>query len=412
MTMAKQYYVRDDQGKVRGPFSDSDLQRFAHAGKILPSFYISKDREKWIAAAKVQNLFAHVEQALSESLPSSSQYRTLTRKEQIALFVDRFVLSNEQFKDTGPFILKIRIWWAKLTFPSHGFVIAEVTPTGVHHVKYDPATEIASEIDQQEVENRISAGIKQTNWFKIFFFTIVLIWAIWSVKDLIFGFSLTAGTFKTALVGMMAVCGYVYKNKRTKVFVGYVLDRAATAKLEEVKAAFAILKKCSRVWLYQVRAHRDQRQWKYHAGNLFTVSKLPVAVFNRPIPNVEINISVSGITYQDRALYFLLEMILVIDGSSVRYVDYEDLKVETDTIEYVEAEGHVYADSQVIDHRWKFINKDGSRDKRFKENIELPVVRCGLLKIEAKNMKLELMTNNPEAPILFKRRLPILRTVK
>ena len=44
MTMAKQYYVRDDKRKVYGPFSDSDLQRFARAGKILPSFYISKDR--------------------------------------------------------------------------------------------------------------------------------------------------------------------------------------------------------------------------------------------------------------------------------------------------------------------------------------------------------------------------------
>ena len=396
--------------KVYGPFSDSDLQRFARAGKILPSFYISKDREKWIAAAKVQNLFAHVEQALAESLPMNSQYRTLTRKEQIALFVDRFVLSNEQFKDAGPFMQKIRIWWAKLTFPSHGFVIAEVTPTGIHHVKYDPVTELASEINQQEVEKRISEGIKQIDWFKIFFICIIVIWAVWSAVDLISGFSLTTGTFKTALMGMVAVCGYVYKNKRTKVFVGYVLDHAAMAKLEEVKAAFSVLRKCSRVWLYEVQPIGTSVIGSITQATYSPFSRLPAVIFNRPIPNVEVNISVPGITYQDRAVYFLLEKLLLINGNSVRHVNYEDLRIKTDFIEYVEAEGHVYADSQVIDHRWRFINRDGSRDKRFKENVELPVVRCGLLKIEAKDVEIELMTNNPEVPNLFKQRLPMVRT--
>jgi hypothetical protein len=158
-----------------------------------------------------------------------------------------------------------------------------------------------------------------------------------------------------------------------------------------------------------VRVHDDERRWKYNAGSLFTVSKLPVAIFNRPIPNVEMNIRVSGIAYQDRAIYFLLEKLLVIDGGVVRYVEYKDFAFKSDVLEYVETEGQVFPDSEVIDRRWQYINRDVSRDKRFKYNSECPVVRCGLLNLTAGDTTIELLANNPKVPQSFTQKFPRLR---
>ena len=35
-----------------------------------------------------------------------------------------------------PWLQNARAWWARLTLPSNGFVIAEVGATGVKHVRY------------------------------------------------------------------------------------------------------------------------------------------------------------------------------------------------------------------------------------------------------------------------------------
>jgi hypothetical protein len=240
------------------------------------------------------------------------------------------VLNKEGFKDALPFVQNLRVWWAELTFPSDGFVIAEVTPSGIRHIKYDPVAEQALEINQQEVDERISRGIKRLDWSKWFFAALILVWAVWSLKDFVSGFSITWGTAKALLFACIAFAALVFRTRQTKVFVGYELNREAVSKLGEIKAAVETLRQCSKVWLFKMRLHDDERRWKYNAGSLFTVSKLPVAIFNRPIPNVEMNIRVSGIAYQDRAIYFLLEKLLVIDGGVVRYVEYQDFDFKSD----------------------------------------------------------------------------------
>src|SRR5262249_28626637 len=48
--------------------------------------------------------------------------------------------------------------------------------------------------------------------------------------------------------------------------------------------------------------------------------------------------------------------------------------------------------------RWKFINRDGSQDRRFRDNVELPVVRCGILSISIAGSELNMMTTNPAVP--------------
>src|SRR4051812_34435370 len=105
---------------------------------------------------------------------------------------------------------------------------------------------------------------------------------------------------------------------------------------------------------------------------------------------------------RNKAIYFLPERILVIDGAMVAYVDYAGVGIVAEHLEYVEPEGRLYEDSLVIDKRWRFINRDGSRDKRFKDNVELPVVRCGVMKINVAETRIELMTTNPQTPERFK----------
>jgi hypothetical protein len=196
------------------------------------------------------------------------------------------------------------------------------------------------------------------------------------------------------------------------VFVGYTLDPAAERRLAEIAEALSELRACSQVWMYRVQKNEGRLNWKYNAGDTFKVAWLPMAIFNRAIPNVETNVRVNGITHRSQAVYFLPEKALVIDGGLVKNVPYPEMQVAVDSLEYVESEGHVYRDSQVVDHRWKFINRDGSQDRRFKDNLELPVVRCGILSLSVGRTELKMMTTNPEAPAEVQEKLNRLKAAR
>jgi hypothetical protein len=135
------------------------------------------------------------------------------------------------------------------------------------------------------------------------------------------------------------------------------------------------------------------------------VATLPAAVFNRPIPNIETNIRVHGVTQDGVAAYFLPESMLVIERGQVRTIDYSELQLECKLLEYVETGGNIFPDSKVVDKRWRYINRDGSPDKRFKQNVELPVVRCGVLRMELGTTPVKLMTTNPATPVAFRERI-------
>ncbi len=324
-----------------------------------------------MTAGKVPNLFTHLDQALSQHVPSGSRYRNLNRTEMAALFLDKFVLNNEQFNDLFPWFKTVRGWWYSYIIRPPSFVVTEVTSEGTRHFKYDFASGEKTEIDEKELDKHVTKGIQQSNaLFVVFCVLLAAGWAYWMLQD----FSLASMPWKTVLVGIISIVAFVLKTKKTKVFVGYELDEAIKRKLAQIAAAFQTLRKSCKVWRYEVQAREGAMDWKYNAGSLFSVAKLPAAIFNRPIPNIETNIKVLGVTFDDKALYFLPEKLLVIEGPSVDYVDYQNLRVTDDHLEYVEPDGRLYSDSQVVAKRWRFINKDGSRDKRFKGNVELPVV--------------------------------------
>jgi len=400
---AERYFVKDQLGNVSGPFSGAALKKMAEEKKLELSWQISPDRINWCVAAKVKNLSAGLETALTANL-AQGEFRSLTQQEVLSLFLDKFVLNNENFKESMPFLQPLRKWWAKLTLPKD-FVITEVTAAGVHHMRYNVGTGEAHEIDQKEAGKKVSAGVKQFDWFVWLSATLGAVWLFWMLKDFVTNFSLTWGTLKTILFAAVALAGFIYKTKRTKVFVGYNLDEAAVRKLNEIAGGMSLLRKCSQVWMYRVERNETQLDWKYNAGDTFKVAKLPVAIFNRPIPNVETNLRVHGIAYGSQAVYFLPEKVLVINGREVNDVPYSSLQLEVDSLEYVESEGQVYRDSDVVAHRWRFINRDGSKDKRFKDNVELPVVRCGILAFTVGGVQLKMMTTDPAAPSVFREKV-------
>lgn len=64
--------------------------------------------------------------------------------------------------------------------------------------------------------------------------------------------------------------------------------------------------------------------------------------------------------------------MLIFEPNGVGAVSYSNLKISIESTRFIE-DGSVPRDAKVVDKTWKYVNKRGDPDKRFKDNRELPI---------------------------------------
>jgi hypothetical protein len=395
------YYVKDRHGKVIGPYTGAELQRLAREGIVPPDCFVSGDGQRWVPATKVRNLFAGVDQVLSGVAKKEDR-----DNQQTSLFLDFFV-RNENFKSAAHLVQQIRLWWGRLTAPTE-FVVAQVSKQGVRYTQHDLQKGTSSPIAEADAVHRIDRGVESNN-YKTAAIALSLVWS--GIGLVSGGWSVINGE-PAALLGLsvgvviavISFLGFLHESHR-QVFVGYVLDAHTTRRLQHAERLMAQLRQCGGVWTFLVErkfGSRWQPAWKYNAGDSFSVSRLPVVVFRRNLPNVQTNISVPGIACAGMAVYFLPNRLLLLADGATRWLNYSEVVTSRNVLAFVELRGKTYHDSRVLEWRWRYINKDGSRDRRFKGNYQLPRVECGILKLDlGREGVMEMLSSNPDLPSRF-----------
>ena len=75
-------------------------------------------------------------------------------------------------------------------------------------------------------------------------------------------------------------------------------------------------------------------------------------------------------------------MVLFQSVNDFGLVDFNDLTILHSSTRFVETEP-VPADASMVGSTWKYVNKDGSRDKRFSYNYQIPIVLYGELHFQS-----------------------------
>jgi len=73
---------------------------------------------------------------------------------------------------------------------------------------------------------------------------------------------------------------------------------------------------------------------------------------------------------------FLYPGFLVMVGRSstdFALIDFRDLEIEHNAVKFLETD-RIPKDTKIIDRTWKYVNKNGQPDRRFKDNPEIPIV--------------------------------------
>lgn len=175
-------------------------------------------------------------------------------------------------------------------------------------------------------------------------------------------------TVVIAAVGIYV--SYQYDELRTSVVLFYELGPQVYEAYGVLHACAEEFMKCAKAW--HVNARGDVQDPKYHAGASHLLGLNRIVFHKRPPSILKTNIEPFAIPAGPRTLYFFPDLILVFAPNGVGAVSYRDLRISFRNTRMIE-EGPVPHDAQVVDHTWRYVNKKGGPDRRFKDNPQLPI---------------------------------------
>ncbi len=191
----------------------------------------------------------------------------------------------------------------------------------------------------------------------------------WIVVGLIVLAFFTGGV-TIILIPFAGIAAYIIDKRRKTTVILYDLDDCTQKEYSEFYEKFENLNKSKRKW--HIEAKANVKDAKYHAGAGELVQRKKIEFQMDSPKNIKTNVPVPSIPVGKQTLYFLPDKLLIIEKNGVGGVSYSTLKLDINVIRFIEDDG-VPADSEIVDYTWKYLNKKGGPDKRFKDNCQLPI---------------------------------------
>lgn len=187
-------------------------------------------------------------------------------------------------------------------------------------------------------------------------------------------------TFVNPLLVIIAIAGaimYFYK-KKNPVEIEYDFTDGAGEEYDLTNKLLAGILESDRVWLVDGLIADDDR-------NTITARK-ELRIKEGLEGELSTNVKVYSLYTGGLTLSFLPDALLINKNGINKAIDYEDLQVDLRSENFVEKEK--IADATLIAKTYLHTNKDGSPDKRYKDNPEINLVEYGVLEIKNKDINL------------------------
>lgn len=158
------------------------------------------------------------------------------------------------------------------------------------------------------------------------------------------------------------------------VDIEFDLDKEVLNEYIDVKNYFNGMMKCQSVWDVKTSTETDKAKERTIASNSITREKIRFEMskldfISSKFEALKMNNANGG------DLYVYPGFVLLLNRFSDEFgiVDFRDINLSSARCSFVEAE-FVPTDSRIVGRTWKYANKNGSPDKRFNNNYEIPIV--------------------------------------
>lgn len=181
----------------------------------------------------------------------------------------------------------------------------------------------------------------------------------------------------TGIVGLILYI--VFRNWKMLISVEYYFDEDNARFYEAENSLFSAIASARRLWLIESRYKNFDA--KRNAGVDSCIERIPISVIEKIPYYLKTNIKCYCLSLRNKEFYFLPNKVLVHGKGKTVGLNFHDLSFDFDEATYVEQEG-VPSDSEVVDYTYRYVNKNGGPDRRYKNNPQYPMCLYGIINIK------------------------------
>ena len=161
--------------------------------------------------------------------------------------------------------------------------------------------------------------------------------------------------------------------ERLLVEINYEIDDDTKKIYETFLSHFSEIHTSQRVWQYlHTQATYD---YKYTSGAGTNVNRIPVnSISKNKLPSkiFKTNIEVPFMSLKNTELYFFPERLIIKRNNKFGAIMYKNISAGLSTVRFIQ-DGSVPNDALIVDRTWRYLNKNGSPDRRFSNNYQIPI---------------------------------------
>jgi hypothetical protein len=189
----------------------------------------------------------------------------------------------------------------------------------------------------------------------------------------------------------------------TRISVNFDMGSEVAEPHRRMQAAFDQMASSQRAWSVPTTQRINRVKARRWADTVFSrgpaiLRRLAASLVDTDDPPLAIDV------LRDKSTAYFYPGFVLVDGgqgSDFALIDITELGITSALTDFEETE-FVPSDALVIGSTWAKANKNGSRDRRFAHNRELPIMRYGLLNLStARGMNEAFMFSNAQASAEF-----------
>jgi Protein of unknown function (DUF4236) len=158
-----------------------------------------------------------------------------------------------------------------------------------------------------------------------------------------------------------------------KLEVDFNFDNAIQNDYITMKKGFTLLTGVNSIWDVTTSQENDRVKTRSAAEISISRQKVSFAIASLDFLNTKYDaLKMSNANGGD--LFIYPGFIVMVDKRSSEFglVDFRDLRIEHHQQRFIEQE-QCPPDTKIVDNTWRYVNKDGLPDKRFKDNYKIPI---------------------------------------
>jgi hypothetical protein len=169
-----------------------------------------------------------------------------------------------------------------------------------------------------------------------------------------------------------------------RIDVGIENEHEIIRAFEALKQAFINLSQCANIWDVSHYAEIDSQSLRTEGSAAAT--RIPVRLSLNTLDTLQADSKALKFENADGGDFYLYPALVVMANSISNFalIGYSDLTLSLEESHFMEI-GTVPSDTEILRYGWFRANKDGSADRRFRDNFQIPVCRYGKLIFEGKN---------------------------